>query len=698
MQTYRGLTLDPFQEAAIQALAEGRSVLVCAPTGTGKTVVADWVVDRALERGRSVIYTAPIKALSNQKFRDYSRRFGEARVGLITGDLVIRREAPCRVMTTEILRNMLLSGEPLTDLDAVVIDEIHFLDDRERGTTWEEVLIYLPAHVQIVGLSATLSNQRAFADWLGAVRGSPVEVVTETRRSVPLSFFVCNLEEGVVTPEAFDKAHQRWRKEHAAELERAGGRGDRGRRRGGGGRGGGGPSTTTSDVFDALREGDLLPALYFAFSRKMVEQYARGLASRLRRSLLSPDEQERVRVHLDAFAATDTGRVLDDELRAMYGKGVAFHHAGVHVQIKALVEDLYERRLVKMLYCTSTFALGINMPARAVAFDGLRKFDGQTLRPLTVREFMQKAGRAGRRGLDDNGAVLVKMDHADWQYCRDNLSSYLRAEPEPVRSSFSLSFNSVVNLLRANPLERVRDIVDKSFLSYSRQAESKRIMREAELRERDPNATRKELKNVSKLVRRAEENENLSWSEFEAKVEFLKHVGYLDADGGFGAGARVLQHVQIEEIFVTELILSGLLEDAADELLFGLMCAVNKEFGRDVRTRALRGPDLELARNAHRVRQGPVVTGAERVTGTPVTWCPEMIPFGRMWASGKPLADILTEIDAPTDVSGDLVGAFRRAKDLVGQLKSVYADDESRARSLGELISRVSRDEVMVVD
>ena len=178
---YRGLPLDAFQQQAIEALDAGRSVLVSAPTGTGKTLIADWIVEQALDEGKRVVYTAPIKALSNQKFRDYRRLYGDDAVGLVTGDLVIRRDAPCRVMTTEILRNMLLADEPMDDLKAVIIDEIHFLDDRERGTTWEEVLIYLPTHVQIVGLSATLSNLRQFAGWLESVRDAPVEVVLQFR-------------------------------------------------------------------------------------------------------------------------------------------------------------------------------------------------------------------------------------------------------------------------------------------------------------------------------------------------------------------------------------------------------------------------------------------------------------------------------------------------------------------------------------
>ncbi|HMV66507.1 MAG TPA: DEAD/DEAH box helicase, partial [Myxococcota bacterium] len=203
---YRGFVLDRFQEEAIGHLQGERSVLVAAPTGTGKTVIADWIVDDALRRGKQVIYTAPIKALSNQKFRDYCRLHGEERVGLVTGDLVIRRNAPCLVMTTEILRNMLLAADPMDDLRAVVVDEIHFLDDRERGTVWEEVLIYLPQHVLVVALSATLPNLETFAAWLSFVRERPVEVIVEPRRAVPLDYWFASRETGICTADEFEHA------------------------------------------------------------------------------------------------------------------------------------------------------------------------------------------------------------------------------------------------------------------------------------------------------------------------------------------------------------------------------------------------------------------------------------------------------------------------------------------------------------
>ncbi len=692
---FQNLELDPFQAEAIAALDRGASVLVCAPTGTGKTIIADWLVDRALTRKRQVIYTAPIKALSNQKFRDWTRAHGEDAVGLLTGDLVIRRDASCRVMTTEILRNMLLGDEKFTDLDAVIIDEIHFLDDRERGTVWEELLIYLPKTVQILGLSATLSNASQFAAWMSEVRQTEMVVIRQDKRTVPLDFWLYNIETGMVRPQQFDAENQRWQKKHPPVKGRDG----RGR-----GRGPQGSVTRHSDAVHAAWEANGLPCLYFVFSRKLTEQNARSLTERLDgNSLLDEAQATEVRAIVTNLEKSYP-QLIDDDLRRALFAGVAWHHAGCHVQVKALVEDLYERRLVRVLYCTSTFALGINMPARTVIFDGLKKFDGISMRPLTTREFLQKAGRAGRRGMDTEGHVVIRVDHSEWGDLRDALERLLEGQPEPVRSSFSLSFNSVVNLLSRNTLERVREIVERSFLSFARQAEARRMEADAErMRAQletmaDKNAKRHE-KDIHKLERRAEDVENRSWMEFEGRIRFLVDIGYLAPDLTFNAGAKVLTHIQMEEIFVTELILSGVFEDLQGPTLFGLLCAVNKEFGRNVRVRArLQGQGMNAARDANKVRMSKVVVEAERITGFGVTWCPEMIPFGAMWAEGRSFNDCLLFIDSETDMSGDLVGAFRRAKDLIGQLKDVYKDDESKQQLLGDLLRAVSRDEVLVID
>ncbi len=683
---YRDLELDAFQTKAIQALGAGRSVLVSAPTGTGKTVVADWIVDQALSSGRRVVYTAPVKALSNQKFRDYIRLHGAEKVGLVTGDLVIRRDAPCLVMTTEILRNMLLSGENLDDLAAVVLDEIHFLDDRERGTTWEEVLIYLPQHVLIVGLSATLANLQEFSAWLEFVRNQPVEVVVETKRAVPLTFHLFSERTGLVTADDYDA---RFRKDGGRTF--ADTRGNRKGRSRGRDRGGSSRRTSHLDVFRALEDENLLPYLYFVFSRRDTEVHARALAQWLNRTLLTPEESDR----LDAWlrrAAAEIGPALDSDVRSLYSKGIAFHHAGLHVSLKALVEQLYEAKLVKVLYCTSTFALGINMPARTVVFDGLKKFDGRTMSPLPTRGFMQKAGRAGRRGMDQEGHVVVRMDFEEYGELRPMLDTYRRGAYEPVRSSFNLSWNSVVNLLHRHPPDRIREILDKSFLAWhlARKAEEQRRV-----------ADEVGGKSAARLAARASRAGSRCWDEFDRKVVWLQRVGYLDDELSFNAGARVLQHIQIAEIPMTELVLSGVLEGLSPARLFGVLCALTNELPRHAeRNFRLRSEDRALVSQVAQVLGHQAVREGNELAATETTWDPDLLQLGRAWAEGTKLEEVLLMIRSETDISGDLITGFRRAKDLVGQLVEVYRQGghPDLADTLRELVRTVSRDEVEVVD
>jgi len=680
---YRGFTLDGFQEQAINALADGKSALVCAPTGTGKTIIADWIVDQALQKGRRVVYTAPVKALSNQKYRDYVRLHGEENVGLVTGDLVIRRDAPCLVMTTEILRNILLGDDDVSDLHAVVLDEIHFLDDRERGTVWEEVLIYLPQPVQVVGLSATLSNLKSFAHWLESVRERPIEVVVEETRAVPLTHHLFSVDTGMVDRTTYERTWKRKRHQR-----------DRGR--GGKGRGRGRPRrrTTHLDTFDAVDQEGLLPFLYFVFSRRDTERYARALGRHVGRSLVDEETSEALRQRLRQ-AAMDLGPTLDDELRELYAKGIGFHHAGLHVQLKALVEELYEAKLIQVLYTTSTFALGINMPARSVAFDSLRKFDGRSLAPLSTREFMQMAGRAGRRGLDEHGHVICRIDIEEYGEVRPQLQRYEEGTSEPVLSSFSLSWNSIVNLLATHDMDHIRQVVDRSFLSYHLERAAKRLRAEAERSEGNRNVSHKQTK---KLHRRAARAETRCWDEFKRKVRYLRSVGYLGENNGFHAGAKVLMHLQISEILTTELVLSGVLETLTPEELFGVCCSITNELGRHVRCHARPSRyDKQLAREIAELVNGPVVGDAHELTESQPTFDPDLMLLGRAWAEGKPLQEVLLMVHSDTDVAGDLISGFRRAKDLVGQLKEVYKADPERYEMLHTLARSVARDEVEVV-
>ena len=717
---YRGFTLDPFQADAITHLEAGKSVLVTAPTGTGKTIIADRLVEMAIESGHSVIYTAPVKALSNQKFRDYCRLYGEDKVGLLTGDLVIRREAPCLVMTTEILRNILLTGDSLGDLRAVILDEIHFLDDPERGTVWEEVLIYLPKEIQILGLSATLSNVKEFSRWLGAVRKQEVEVVSEETRSVPLHLLVGDRNGGLSEIKNYEENWKNWKKNGGGQRTRparGGGRFDRGsrqnHRKGGRHRGRSEERvrpTRHGDIFNLLRDG-YMPYIYFVFSRRKAEELARGLGRQVTKSLLNDEQrlkmQDRLRIAIDEIGL----EVLDEDLYALYSKGIAFHHAGLHVQLKALVEELYENKLLCVLYTTSTFALGINMPARSVVLDGLHKYDGRSTRPLRVREFLQKAGRAGRRGMDREGFVVVRMDKDSWSEARHYMTQYSKAEPERVRSSFNLSFNSIVNLVGRFEDDQVRQIVERSFLAWHLNRKGDDLRRRAEVMgqklenegwEPDapiPSHLKKRVKEMRRLQRRADTGHTRVWSDFLHRKQFLTNIGYLGEDGSFNAGAKVLQHIQIEEIFTTELILSGLIEEMNDELLYGLCCAMTNRLPKGVRLRdRLHGPARALGKQVNRIRYSDIVQQAEKVTNTEATWTPDLMLFGAAWARGVSLVDLSELYHSDTDMSGQLVGGFRRAKDLVGQIRGVYQDDPATYERLTALIQRVKRDEVEVVD
>ena len=726
--TYRGLELDPFQRRAIEYIENGHSVLVAAPTGTGKTLIADFLIEELLAEEGHVVYTAPIKALSNQKYREYVRQFGRDAVGLVTGDIVINPYAPLRIMTTEILRNILLQ-EPvdihgvddathtwtagttqIRDLDqlrAVVIDEIHFVDDPERGTVWEELLIYLPTKIRILGLSATLSNLEQFAGWLSEIRGEKVHVVREDERAVPLEFFLVNQSTGMATQAEFEKAHKQYKREKKSEKrEDRGGHRGRGRGRGRGrdrGRRGRDDEreekTNHVAVFESLSL-DQLPALYFIYSRKLTEQLALQLSrTAVGDRIGSRAEQAEINKRLRAFDAEYPG-VLKSQTRKALQKGIAYHHAGLHVAFKALVEELYEARLIEVLYCTSTFALGINMPARTVVFDSLTKFDGVDIVPLTVREFMQMAGRAGRRGIDVEGDVVVRMDFSEWRENAEIWRHVTRAESEPVSSSFNLSFNSVVNLLDRYPEDKIRTILERSFRAYQNRESANELRRRLDEVDKGESLSRQERKRLAAWKRELVEAERPRlWEQFQRKLTFLRTHGYIGERGNLHSSAKILQRIQFTEIFVTELILAGVLEDLTSEELFGVFTGLVQTLPRTARVS--RPEDerwWEIFDAVQRVFESDVVYDSQFLTGQEIVFVPPLMPLGAMWARGESLETILQEISNPTDLSGDIVGAFRRAKDLVGQLRAVYHEDEDRRKDLTNLIRSVSRDEVEVID
>ena len=479
--------LDAFQRTACAALEAGRGVLVAAPTGAGKTVVGEFAVHLALRAGHKCFYTTPIKALSNQKFHDLVQRYGADRVGLLTGDNAVNGDADVVVMTTEVLRNMLyadaparrgerpdggtgsLAGSPRNDrlrgLAHVVMDEVHYLADRERGAVWEEVIIHLPDDVQITALSATVSNAEEFGEWLGTVRGD-TEVVVEEHRPVPLwqHVLVGNRLYDLFQGEKVNPQLERLARDEGRLPAR--GRAGRGESRGGHRR----PVISRPDVLSRLDAQGLLPAITFIFSRAgcaaAVEQC---LNSQLR--LNTAEEAERVRVIVERR----TSSIPREDLRVLgyWGwleglqRGIAAHHAGMLPTFKEVVEELFVEGLVKAVFATETLALGINMPARSVVLEKLVKWNGETHADVTPGEYTQLTGRAGRRGIDVEGHAVVL-----WQPGMDprTVAGLASTRTYPLRSSFRPSYNMAVNLVGALGRESARTLLESSFAQFQADA------------------------------------------------------------------------------------------------------------------------------------------------------------------------------------------------------------------------------------
>ena len=458
---------DEFQIEAIRVVESGASVVVTAPTGAGKTLIAEAAAAIALSVGKRTFYTAPIKALSNQKYRDLVGRYGEAGVGLLTGDNTINGEAPVVVMTTEVLRNMIYAeSDALEGLGVVILDEVHYLQDRYRGSVWEEVIIHLPSGVQLVNLSATIANPEEFTAWIRARRG-PTELVVEERRPVPLeSVYMLRDRHHGNAVEWFpvfgrDGAHPNKR---VLNLLRKG----KGRH----GRFG---TPRRLEVSEALLGAGMLPAIYFIFSRAGCDQAARTVAAAGFR-LTSAEEREEIRSFADEATAhlnpTDLGVLGYDSWVTMLEAGVAAHHAGMVPAFKETVEQLFSSGQVKLVFATETLSLGINMPAKAVVLESFSKFNGETHELLRAGEFTQLTGRAGRRGMDERGtAVILYSSYVPFKKVADVAAM----GSHPLISSFEPSYNMAVNLVANYEKPRAEELLRASFAQFRAQQRVQRL-------------------------------------------------------------------------------------------------------------------------------------------------------------------------------------------------------------------------------
>ncbi|MDX1872850.1 RNA helicase [Mycolicibacterium sp. 120266] len=464
--------LDGFQIKACTALAAGHGVLVCAPTGAGKTVVGEFAVHLALAAGRKCFYTTPIKALSNQKHADLVQRYGAERIGLLTGDQAINGDAPVVVMTTEVLRNMLYADSAaLHGLSHVVMDEVHFLADRMRGAVWEEVILHLPEEVRLVSLSATVSNAEEFGGWIQTVRGDTTVVVDE-HRPVPLSQHMMvgkrlfDLFEGtdhtLVAPELLRHIAHRREADRLTDWQPRG-RGRQNTR----------PSLsrmpTRPEVIGTLDAEGLLPAITFVFSRAGCDAAVKQC---LRSSLRLTDEGQRARIaavvdrRCADLAESDLVVLGYHEWREGLLRGLAAHHAGMLPVFRHTVEELFTAGLIKAVFATETLALGINMPARTVVLERLVKYNGEQHAPLTPGEYTQLTGRAGRRGIDVEGHAVVLWDPRDSAAEPAEVAGLASTRTFPLKSSFTPSYNMTINLVSQLGPVQGRALLERSFAQY----------------------------------------------------------------------------------------------------------------------------------------------------------------------------------------------------------------------------------------
>ncbi|SMN22687.1 similar to Saccharomyces cerevisiae YLR398C SKI2 Ski complex component and putative RNA helicase, mediates 3'-5' RNA degradation by the cytoplasmic exosome [Maudiozyma saulgeensis] len=520
--------LDTFQKEAVYHLEQGDSVFVAAHTSAGKTVVAEYAIAMAKRNMTKTIYTSPIKALSNQKFRDFKETFEDIDVGLITGDVQINPEANCLIMTTEILRSMLYRGADLIrDVEFVVFDEVHYVNDQDRGVVWEEVIIMLPQHVKFILLSATVPNTYEFANWIGRTKQKNIYVISTPQRPVPLEINIWAKGKllPVITPSReFVESNF---KEHKLLLSgddskapskngdskggqrggRGGQRGGRGGQRGGrggqqggqrGGRGGSGSrgagavgsnkrqffrragpnKKTWPQLVDYLRSKDLLPMVAFVFSKKRCEEYADWLDG-----VNFSNNKDKSQIHM--FVEKSITRLKKDDrelpqilkMRSLLERGIAVHHGGLLPIVKELIEILFAKGFIKVLFATETFAMGLNLPTRTVVFSEIQKHDGNGLRDLTPGEFTQMAGRAGRRGLDKTGTVIIM---AYEPFSALSFKEITLGVPTKLESQFRLTYNMILNLLRIEAL-KVEEMIKYSFSENTNQTskpEHEKIIKE----------------------------------------------------------------------------------------------------------------------------------------------------------------------------------------------------------------------------
>ena len=754
--------LDDFQKQACDLINDGKSVVVCAPTGAGKTVIAEHAIHKALEEGTRIFYTTPLKALSNQKYYDFCERYGTENVGLLTGDTSINRGGQIVVMTTEVFRNMLYGtnfgavADNLQNVRYVVLDEVHYMNDEQRGTVWEESIIYCPTNVQIIALSATVANADELTAWINTVH-SRTELVNTDFRPVPLKFFYFDSSQPdkllpLLTPSG--QLNKKIKPEKKVPYK------SRKKQR-----------SYVKDIVRNLAENDMLPAIYFTFSRKKCDEQMEKCATSL--NLVTRAEQAQIRQFVDEYISENPHLYGNKHIEYLLC-GVASHHAGLLPAWKNLVEKLFQKGLIKVVFATETLAAGINMPARSTVISSTSKRTDSGHRMLTASEFLQMSGRAGRRGMDEVGYVTVVG--TQFQSPKE-VAELVLSPANPLESRFSPSYSMVLNLLQRFSLDEAKELILKSFGYFSSGSRLQPLLKledayNAEIKSREfvcpyklcdekffeynklrniyvqnrqtykkilkqekskhrplsdevikfgketkemltkmhecacdnCKLYKKHAKNIeviervkikqNKLAKEIERQRDIFWNKFLAHRSVLIDMGYLVDDYPTAKGVTTAQIRSENELFISEIIFSGVLENLTPSQLAGVICAITTEdlridipyrpFSESIRK------TLNLIRN---IRRKLEKVQSRYQVDAPMYINPYFASMIELWVEGAEWETVIEDIDMG---EGDIVRSFKRVVDVLRQFTTISNVPEALVFTAREAIEKIQREPVDV--
>ena len=750
--------LDDFQKEACQIIDSGESVVVCAPTGAGKTVIAQHAIHRALEQGCRIFYTTPLKALSNQKFYDFGEKYGTDKVGLLTGDTSINRNAQIVIMTTEVFRNMLYGtnfgavADNLKDVKYVVLDEVHYMNDEQRGTVWEESIIYCPTNIQIIALSATVANCQELTDWINTVH-SKTKLVNTDFRPVPLRFYYFDSSQPfkllpLLTPNG--KLNRKIRPE---KPQWAKGKDKR-------------KKSYVKQIIKNLADNDMLPAIYFTFSRKKCDEQMEKCSGL---GLNTKVEQQKIKAFIEDFIAENPHLYGNKHIEYLI-QGVASHHAGLLPAWKNLVEKLFQQGLIKVVFATETLAAGINMPARSTVISSTSKRTDSGHRMLTANEFLQMSGRAGRRGMDEIGYVTIVGTSFQ---SPEEVAELVLSDSNPLESKFSPSYSMVLNLLQRFDLDEAKELILKSFGYYSSDSRLKPILMQleqfdSEIKERtfvcpsryndekmfeydrlrylyvqnrqtykkilkqekskhrplSPEVIefgqrnkedlhklqkfacdtckhyKKHSKNLEvikridakrkKLEKEIEKQKDIYWNKFLSHRAILGDYGYLLNDYPTEKGKTTSQIRSENELYLAEIIFSGILENLTPSQLAGVICAVTTE---DIRMEIPYIPFSEPVRKTlnqiRNIKRKLEKAQSKYDIESPLYINPYFSSLIELWIEGAEWETVAEQI---SDIGeGDIVRAFKRVVDVLRQLTTIDNIPEALVFTAREAIEKILR-------